>query len=89
MAYARAKERVEKLKAFYGNLVSYCTIIPILIIINLNTNSGFQWFWFPMLGWGMGLSFHAFEVFGYGKSWEEKKIQEILNKDNDNNTKWS
>lgn len=89
MAYARAKERVEKLKAFYGNLVSYCCVIPILIFINLKTNAGFQWFWFPMLGWGMGLSFHAFEVFGYGKSWEEKKIQEILNKDNDSNNKWS
>ncbi len=47
---------------------------------------GFQWFWFPMMGWGMGVSFHAFETFGYGKSWEEKKIQEILNKDN--NSKW-
>ena len=85
MSYIKAKERVEKLKGFYGNLISYCCVIPILILINLNTSS-FQWFWFPMLGWGLGLSFHAFETFGYGKSWEEKKIQEILNKDN--NSKW-
>jgi sensor histidine kinase YesM len=88
-SYLRAKERVEKLKGFYGNLASYCIVIPILIIINLNTNSnGFQWFWFPMLGWGMGLTFHAFETFGFGKSWEEKKIQEILNKQKDTNNKW-
>lgn len=86
MSYVRAKERVDKLKGFYGNLISYCCVIPILILINLSTSS-FQWFWFPMLGWGLGLSFHAFETFGYGKSWEEKKIQEILNKDN--NTKWN
>ena len=85
MSYIKAKERVEKLKGFYGNLISYCCVIPILILINLNTSS-FQWFWFPMLGWGLGLSFHAFETFGYGKSWEEKKIQQILNKDN--NSKW-
>jgi len=85
MSYIKAKERVEKLKGFYGNLISYCCVIPILILINLNTSS-FQWFWFPMLGWGLGLSFHALETFGYGKSWEEKKIQEILNKDN--NSKW-
>ena len=85
-AYLSAKERVEKLKGFYGNLISYCCVIPILVFINLNTSS-FQWFWFPMLGWGMGLSFHAFDTFGYGKSWEERKIQEILNKEN-NNTKW-
>ncbi|NHN24389.1 Pr2TM family membrane protein [Flavobacterium jejuense] len=87
MAYARAKERVEKLKGFYGNLISYCCVIPILIIINLNTSS-FQWFWFPMLGWGLGVTFHALETFGYGKSWEEKKIQEILEKENREQSKW-
>jgi sensor histidine kinase YesM len=85
MAYARAKKRVEQLKGFYGNLTSYCIVIPTLAIINYNTFWGFQWFWFPMLGWGLGLSFHAFGVFGYGKSWEERKIQEILNKDKNNN----
>jgi two-component sensor histidine kinase len=88
MAYMKAKERVEKLKGFYGNLISYCCVIPFLIFINLRTG-GFQWFWFPMLGWGMGLTFHALETFGYGKSWEEKKIQEILNKENSQNNKWS
>ena len=87
-AFFRAKERVEKLKGFYGNLVSYCTVIPILIIINLNSPHNFQWFWFPMLGWGLGVFFHGFETFGYGKSWEEKKIQEILNKRNITNNKW-
>ena len=88
MSYVRAKERVEKLKGFYGNLISYCCVIPLLIFINLRT-SDFQWFWFPMLGWGFGLTMHAAETFGYGKSWEEKKIREILNKDNDNNNKWN
>jgi hypothetical protein len=86
MAFMRAKDRVEKLKGFYGNLISYCCVIPILIFINLQTG-GFQWFWFPMFGWGMGVTFHAIETFGYGKSWEEKKINEILNKDKQN--KWN
>jgi len=87
-AYLRAKDRVEKLKGFYGNLISYCVVIPVLIIVNLNT-SNFQWFWFPMLGWGMGLTFHALETFGYGKSWEERKIQEILEKDDKQKNKWN
>lgn len=86
-AYQRAKDRVEKLKGFYGNLISYCVVIPVLVIINLNTSS-FQWFWFPMLGWGLGLTFHALETFGYGKSWEERKIQEILQKENKEESKW-
>lgn len=90
IAYANAKERVEKLKGFYGNLLSYCCVIPLLIFINLQTSVGFQWFWFPMLGWGFGVSMHAFETFGYGKNWEERKIKEILNKqEQDNvNNKW-
>jgi sensor histidine kinase YesM len=87
MAFIRAKERVEKLKGFYGNLISYCCVIPLLIFINIQSG-GFQWFWLPVLGWGMGVSFHAFETFGYGKSWEEKKIQEILNKENSTTNKW-
>ncbi|WP_324068709.1 MAG: 2TM domain-containing protein [Flavobacterium sp.] len=86
LAYQRAKDKVEQLKGFYGNLISYCIVIPVLIIINLNT-SNFQWFWFPMLGWGMGLTFHALETFGYGKSWEERKINELMNKD-DNSKNW-
>lgn len=80
MSFIKAKERVEKLKGFYANLISYCTVIPILVIINLNSSHNFQWFWFPMLGWGFGVTMHALETFGYGKKWEERKIQEILNK---------
>lgn len=87
-AYLRAVEHVKKLKGFYGNLISYCLVISFLIFINLSYSANFQWFWFPLLGWGMGLTFHGLEVFGYGKSWEERKINEILNKDNQNN-KWN
>ncbi|MFE3867940.1 histidine kinase [Flavobacterium sp. LS2P90] len=86
--YHRAKDHVKKLKAFYGNLISYCCVIPFLIFINLSYGSNFQWFWFPLLGWGMGLTFHGLEIFGYGKSWEERKINEILNKNRSNN-KWN
>ncbi|MEN3322672.1 2TM domain-containing protein [Mariniflexile soesokkakense] len=86
-AYYKAKKRVEAIKAFYSNLISYCLVIPFLIFINYKTYWGFQWFWFPMLGWGMGLTFHAFGVFGYGKSWEERKIQEILEKEESSSNK--
>ena len=81
-AYYKAKKRVEEIKGFYGNILSYCIVIPFLIFINYWTSWEFQWFWFPMLGWGMGIVFHAFGVFGYGKNWEERKIQEILEKEN-------
>jgi hypothetical protein len=82
-AYYRAKKRVEQLKGFYGNLISYCCVIPILIFINLTYMPQFHWFWFSAGGWGFGLTMHAFQVFGYGANWEERKIQEILRKDDD------
>ncbi|MBS7787910.1 histidine kinase [Flavobacterium sp. CYK-55] len=77
-AYYRAKKRVDELKGFYGNLISYCIVIPILIIVNLYFMPQFQWFWFSLFGWGFGLIGHAFKVFGYGGQWEERKIRQIM-----------
>lgn len=88
-AYYRAKKHVEEIKGFYGNLISYCLVIPFLMFINYKTYWDFQWFWFPMLGWGMGIIFHGFSVFGYGKTWEERKIKELLEKEQQqNNNTW-
>lgn len=80
-AYYRAKKRVEELKGFYGNLISYCAVIPILVFINLKFSPQFQWFWFSAGGWGFGLIMHALKVFGYSSNWENRKIQEILKKE--------
>ena len=85
-AYYNAKKRVDALKGFYTNLISYCCIIPFLIFINLTFSPHFQWFWFSAAGWGFGLTMHAFKVFGYSSNWEERKIQEILRKDEQRQT---
>ena len=82
IAYERAVKRVKELKGFYGNLISYCIVIPFLVILNLMTSPRQLWFYWPMLGWGIGLLAHGMNVFAIGKNWEEKKIQEIKNKDN-------
>ncbi len=79
-AYFKAKKQVKDIKDFYGNLVSYCFVIPLLAFINYQTSWEFKWFVFPMIGWGLGLAFHAFSVFGYGRAWEERKIQELMEK---------
>ncbi|MFE3870348.1 histidine kinase [Flavobacterium sp. ZS1P70] len=86
-AYYRAKKRVEELKGFYGNLISYCCVIPILIFINLTYSPQFQWFWFSAGGWGFGLIMHALKVFGYSSKWEERKIKEILQR-HDSEKSW-
>ncbi len=80
--YVKAVERVERLKEFYQNLASYCVVIPILIYINLTFSPFFYWFWFPLIGWGIGLFFHFLEVNNsnvfLGKNWEERKIRELM-----------
>tara|TARA_R110002072_G_scaffold48038_8_gene131418 strand:+ start:5120 stop:6475 length:1356 start_codon:yes stop_codon:yes gene_type:complete len=85
--YVRAVERVEKLKEFYQNLTSYVIVIPFLIFINLNYSPRFQWFWFPMIGWGIGIIFHWLEANNYniflGSNWEEKKIKEMMDNNKD------
>ena len=82
--YLKAKERVETLKGFYGNLISYLVVIPFLWWLNFRTTS-FLWAIFPTVGWGFGVIAHALEAYGYnpiwGKRWEEKKIRELMEKD--------
>lgn len=82
--FIKAQERVEALKAFYGHLFAYVLVMLFLLAINLYTFPGYLWVVWPALGWGIGIVSHAVGVFQWvpflGKDWEEKKIQEILNK---------
>ncbi|GLB50231.1 2TM domain-containing protein [Neptunitalea lumnitzerae] len=80
-AYARARKKVEDLKELYTSLASYCIVIPFLIFINYRSSWDFQWFWFPALGWGMGLGLQAFKVYGPGGNWEDRKIKEYMERD--------
>ncbi len=90
--YIRAKERVDELKKFYANLWSYVFVISVLALINYYTNDfRYMWFLWAAFGWGIGLFFHALNTFNlnpfFGKSWEERKIKELM-KDDDETKKW-
>ncbi|AWG25919.1 2TM domain-containing protein [Flavobacterium kingsejongi] len=85
-SYEKALKKVEDIKGFYGNLVSYIVIITGLFLLNLQTSPEYFWFLFPALGWGFGLLIHGLSVFGHslrflGKDWEEKKIRELMKKE--------
>lgn len=79
--YVKAKEKVEAIKGFYGNLLAYSLVIPFLAFINYNTTS-FAWFIFPAAGWGFGLLMHGLSAYDYnpffGKHWEDRKIKEFM-----------
>jgi hypothetical protein len=82
--YVKAKKRVEEIKGFYSHLIIYVVVNIVLVIINLVTSFGVWWFYWPLLGWGIGVFFHAMSVFVFskfpGSQWEERKIKEVMNK---------
>ncbi|NND51658.1 MAG: histidine kinase [Flavobacteriaceae bacterium] len=90
--YVRARKHVDELKEFYYSLISYVLVIPFLIFINYQTSWHFQWFWFPLFGWGIGLCFHAYKVFVndgvFGRSWESNKIKQFMQEEEERG-KWS
>ncbi len=88
-AYEKAAKRVEELKGFYGNLISYCVFIPFLFFINWQTSPNYWWAFWPMFGWGIGISIHALKTFGIGKDWEEKQIRKYMQKKENNTQKWN
>ncbi|MHA6696709.1 2TM domain-containing protein [Chryseobacterium sp. A321] len=87
-SYKQAKKRVEELKGFYGNLISYCIFIPFLFFINWKTSPNYWWAFWPMLGWGIGVVSHAVHIFGIGRDWEERQIKKYMKKENANTNQW-
>ena len=91
-SYVRARKHVEELKEFYYNLVAYAIVIPFLVFINLRTTPHHIWFYWPMIGWGIGLIFHAYNVFVneglFGRTWEQKKIEEYMKEEEEKN-RWN
>lgn len=90
--YYKAKKKVEEIKGFYGNLTAYIVVNIGLMVLNLVTSPEYLWFFWPLLGWGIGVAVHGMVVFNYmpflGKDWEEQKIKEFIDKEKELNKKW-
>jgi hypothetical protein len=90
--YMKAVKRVEEIKGFYGNLTAYIVVNVALMIINLATSPEYLWFFWPMLGWGIGVVFHGMKVFNYmpflGREWEEKKMREFIEQEKRKKDQW-
>jgi len=87
--YLRAKKSVEKVKEVYIHATVFVFTMPIIIITNLKFVPGFHYFWFALLGWGMGVFLHWLVVIGFksslfGKDWENRKIKEAMEEEKKN-----
>ncbi len=82
--YEKARKRVRAKKEFYQHLSSYLVMSLFFFLLNAVTSFGAWWFYWPILGWGVGLVLHYFDVFGFPGAahttpdWEEKAIREEI-----------
>lgn len=91
--YENARKRLDNLKGFYWSVFAYIIVIPFLIFINFKTSwNEHKWFFYPMLGWGVGLAFQAYQVYGkdkyFGKAWENKKLEQYMKEEESNLNRW-
>ncbi len=80
-----ARSRVREIKGLYIHVAIYVLVNVGLHIINFVTAPGQYWAFWPLLGWGIGVAAHILAVARIvpflGKEWEERKVQQVLDKD--------
>jgi hypothetical protein len=100
--YERAKKKVDNIKGFYGHLAAYCIVNTFIssnkIIRNMNKGESFNDAFFDFgtfalwLFWGIGIFFHFYGVIGkehvFNKDWEQRKIEEFIEKEKTHENKW-
>lgn len=74
-----AVERLEQRAAFWPHLIAYLLINAMLVTVwFLVADGGLFWPVFPLLGWGIGVFFHAWEAFRRPPS--EDRIQREMDR---------
>lgn len=101
-SYIKAKKRVADIKSFYIHLIVYILVnifISGIIVYGIMSSGGSFKYAITHFGtystalfWGIGLFFHWLGVFGFssiglGKNWEDKKIKQILEQDENRSKK--
>ena len=84
--YLQARQRVKEKKKFYTHLSTYLVMSGFFFLLNFVTSPGNWWFYWPMLGWGIGVGIQYLKVFGLPGSgagssdWEAREIDKELRK---------
>lgn len=59
-----ALKRLQQRREFATHIVSYVVINAMLVVVWLFTGQGYFWPVWVIVGWGIGLVLHAWDVFG-------------------------
>jgi hypothetical protein len=73
--YERAETEIRAQEgriSFYIHAAVYVLVNILLLVINLMVVPGFLWFFFPLVGWGIGLTMHYL----FGVLWVRKETKD-------------
>jgi len=74
---SRALARLKKKRDFVGHLLAYVTVNGFIVMIwAFAAGGGFFWPMFPIVAWGIGLFFHAWDLYS-GEPSEEDIAREM------------
>lgn len=74
-----ARRIIREKLGFIRHFIIYVVVLAMLAIINNNTWAGYQWWLWPALGWGIGLSVHFLTAFLFtGVNLEKRLMQREL-----------
>ena len=89
--YKEAERRVKKIKNFYVFTFIYVAVNIFILLMNYRELKPHESIWqlkyftLPIF-WGIGVAVYALRVFVpgfiFGSNWEEKKIKELMEKEN-------
>ena len=83
-AFVRAKQRFDHELGFYFHLVVFAAVNIGLVLVDWLTGGGW-WFYWVLLGWGIGLVVHGFVTFvgegRFARNWEDRKIRQYMKQD--------
>ncbi len=83
-AYLEARERAEAIQGLYIHLLVYIVVNAGIFAINWVTTGGDGpwWFYWSLVGWGIGLLIHLLTVIFpvFSSNWIDRKTEQILDK---------
>lgn len=75
-----ARDQDRQIQGFSANLGAYSAVNLGLFTIDLATSGG-PWFYWPLLGWGVGVVAHGINVFGpagVAKLRDARKVHRVI-----------
>ena len=75
-----AERRADMKLGFRSHVIAYVIVNAGLVAINMVTTPDHWWFYWPMIGWGLGLAAHASFIWMDGENIRDRLVEQELEK---------